>query len=154
MRNDQGGAQRDDHEVVTQRPQLSLKPWLALVCYVALAVVWAANHQPIEDAFGWNYWFLSLPVATITFGWAVGRWWAVTLAVIPALVTVGWWDAGCSSEDVCFGSVVFLVLVPLCALSIGLGILLRRSWSEVLRGVRRATRRAGSTIEARHQDRD
>ena len=62
---------------MTQRPQLPWKPLLAVGLYAVLAVVWAANEQPVEEAFGWGAWILTLPVASIVFGLVVGRWWAV-----------------------------------------------------------------------------
>lgn len=137
-------------EGMASRPQPYWRPVLAVLIYFVLAVAWMATSQAVEEAVSYDAWFLSLPVASIIVGLVVGRWWAIGLALIPALVTVGSWDGGCSGDDFCFGKVVFLLLVPLCAFGLGLGILLRRSWPEVLRGVRRAGQRAGSTIEERH----
>lgn len=135
---------------MTPGPKL-WKTLLVVLAYVVLVAVWMATNQLLEESAGYTAWVLSLPVASIVFGLVVGRAWALVLAIVPALATAPWWDNGCGGNDVCFGAVVFWVLVPLCALGLGIGSLVRWIGPTMPPAARRAARRAGSTLEERHQ---
>jgi hypothetical protein len=133
-----------------------LAGFFAAAVYAALVGIWLALNQEAEEALGYTAWFLSLPLLSPIVGLLVGRAWAIALVIIPALATAPFWGEGCGGDDVCFRALVFSVLLPLCGLGIGLGVLVRRTWPLARQALppkaRAVARRARSTIEERHLD--
>jgi hypothetical protein len=128
----------------------------AVAFYAALVGLWLALNQEAEEAVGYTAWFLSLPLLSPIVGLLVGRAWALALVTIPALATAPFWGAGCDGDDVCVGALVLWILLPLCGLGIGIGVLVRRTWplarQALPRKARAVARRARSTLEERHLD--
>jgi MFS family permease len=128
----------------------------AAAVYAALVGIWLGLNQEAEEAVGYTAWLLSLPLLSPIVGLLAGRPWALALVIIPALATAPFWGVGCDGDDVCIGALVLWVLLPLCGLGIGIGVLVRRTWPLARRALppkaRAVSRRARSTLEERHLD--
>ena len=143
-----------DFKAMTMRRWLSPRALLAVLGYAVVVSAWVALSQDAEDFAGYSVWLLSLPVLSVGAGLAIGKPWALGLALIPALATSPWWETGCGGDDICFATIVWLYLIPLCAAGIGAGVLIRRYATAATHFVREVAaagwRRASSTREERN----
>jgi hypothetical protein len=140
------------------QPRIRVSPadLSAVAGYGALVGIWLVLADEAEEAIGYTAWFFSLPLLSLMAGLVIGRAWALVLVLIPALATSPIWGEGCGGDDLCVRDLVLSLLLPLCLIGLGTGVLSRRTWPRARRAVplrtRAVARRALSTLEERHLD--